>query len=106
MERIGLIEFRNVSVGMAVYVDKLRQWPTNIRCFKAGSCHLIADSEGELLAFAKRIGLRGEWLQPATRSRCAHFDLTVGKRGMALVLGAVELDDREFMDKMRLEVGS
>ena len=25
-----------------VMVDELRIWPTNIRCFKSGSCHLTA----------------------------------------------------------------
>ena len=33
---------------MAVYVDAIQQWPTRIRCFKPGSCHLMADTFEEL----------------------------------------------------------
>jgi len=43
---------------MTVYVDNLVQWPTKIRCFKGGSCHLEADTLEELHAFAAKLGLR------------------------------------------------
>jgi hypothetical protein len=70
---------------VTVYVDELRVWPTSIRCFKAGSCHLTADSVEELHAFAAAIGLRLEWFQDG---RIPHYDLTESRRTRALELGA------------------
>lgn len=78
---------------MSVYVDDLCN-----RGWKLGwSCHLIADDEGELHAFALRIGLRRAWFQPRSSP---HYDLTVGRRADAVALGAVELDRRAFVDKI------
>lgn len=39
---------------MSVYVDGLVVWPTGIRCFKNGSCHLEADTLKELRKLVKR----------------------------------------------------
>jgi hypothetical protein len=41
------------------------------------SCHLIADSVAELIAFAEQIGLRRDWFQPKSSP---HFDLTAAGR--------------------------
>lgn len=78
---------------MTVYVDQIQNWPTSIRCFKAGSCHLIADTVEELHAFAKRLGLRRGWFQP---SSWPHYDLTPARREKAVALGAVEKTSREL----------
>lgn len=72
---------------MAVYVDDLQQWPTKIRCFQAGSCHLSADTLDELHAFARRLGMRRSWFQP--HRRMPHYDLTGARRELALQLGAI-----------------
>lgn len=77
---------------MTVYVDELRQWPTNIRCFKAGSCHLTADTVEELHVFAKRIGMRRSWFQPKSSP---HYDLTPSRRERAIALGAVFVPAKE-----------
>lgn len=77
---------------MAVYVDELRRWPTAIACFKAGSCHLTADTLPELHAFALRLGLRRAWFQGG---RVPHYDLTASRRTLAAHLGAVEVSARE-----------
>jgi hypothetical protein len=46
-------------------VDELQTWPTTIRCFKGGSCHLTCDGDlAELHAFAERIGMKRAWFQP------------------------------------------
>lgn len=71
---------------MTVYIDELHQWPTNLRCFKAGSCHLTADTLVELHAFALDLGLRRGWFQPLSSP---HYDLTKRKRARAIGLGAV-----------------
>ena len=73
---------------MSVYVDPLTpclrsfQWPYN------DSCHLFADSLEELHKLAGKIGLKREWFQGA---RIPHYDLTAGKRELAVRMGAVEL---------------
>jgi len=72
-----------------VYVDRLRDWGWRL----GPSCHMIADCEAELHAFAASIGLRRSWFQSG---RNAHYDLTVKRRASALKKGAVELDDRAF----------
>jgi len=86
---------------MSVYVDELRQWPTTIRCFKAGSCHLTADTTEELHAFAARLGLKREWFQK--HPLLDHYDLTMAKREMALKLGALQSTTR---DRLRAKRGS
>lgn len=78
---------------MSIYVDEIRQWPTPIRCFKAGSCHLSADSLDELHAFARKLRLRREWFQD--HASMPHYDLTIEKRARAVKLGAVEVSARE-----------
>jgi hypothetical protein len=68
-------------------VDELRQWPTKIRCFQAGSCHLTTDGDlEELHAFAATLGLRRAWFQP--HHIAPHYDLTASKRMLALEKGA------------------
>lgn len=75
---------------MAVYVDKLRDWGWRL----GPSCHLIADTNEELHAFAATLGLKRSWFQAKTSG--PHYDLTAGKRARAVELGAVELGDRAF----------
>jgi len=77
---------------MAVYVDEIHAWPTTIRCFRGGSCHLTADSLSELFAFADKLGLRRSWYQPKSTP---HFDLTPKRRARALELGAVFVPAKE-----------
>jgi hypothetical protein len=84
-----------------VFVDELRQWPTTIRCFKAGSCHLTADTLDELHAFAARLGLRREWFQE--HRLAPHYDLTKRRRDDAVRLGAVFMPARTQAIRRRQE---
>lgn len=84
---------------MTVYVDEIIQWPTNIRCFKAGSCHMSADTLEELHAVARKIGLRREWFQD--HRTMPHYDLTPTRREAALRAGAVFVSGREQARKRR-----
>ena len=59
---------------------------------------MIADSVSELIEFAISIGLRPEWYQPKSSP---HFDLTEASRRLAVFRGAVELDRRNFVHKLR-----
>lgn len=73
---------------MPVYVDEIHKYPTRIKCFQPGSCHMVADTLEELHAAAARIGLRQEWFQP--HKRLPHYDLTIGRRAEAIRQGAIE----------------
>ena len=72
---------------MAVYVDPpIWEWRGK------NWCHLTADTESELHAFAARLGLRREWFQRKARAPWQdHYDVTEGMRHKAINLGAVEL---------------
>lgn len=58
--------------------------PTAPRCFRGKrSAHLMADTEEELVHYARLLGMRAFWLQrPGTPY--AHFDLTGAKLAIAL----------------------
>jgi len=80
---------------MAVYVDRLRNWG-----WKYGpSCHLYADTNEELHAFAARLGLKRKWFQ--TSPSGPHYDLTASKRQLAVIYGVTEHTDREMVEHMR-----
>jgi hypothetical protein len=79
---------------MAVYVDNLRDYGWR----HGPSCHLIADSVDELIEFAEQIGMRREWFQPKSSP---HFDLNAEGRAAAVRNGAIELDQRELIKKLR-----
>lgn len=79
---------------MAVYVDQLRDYGWR----HGPSCHLIADSVDELIAFAESIGMRREWFQPKSSP---HFDLNESGRKLAIAHGAIELTQRELIAKLR-----
>jgi hypothetical protein len=82
-----------------VYVDDLMSCIPNANWRWSKSCHLIADSVDELHEFAKRIGMRRAWFQ--NDSRLPHYDLTEKRRSVAVRLGAIEIDRRQFVAKMR-----
>lgn len=79
---------------MAVYVDSLMNWGWRL----GASCHLIADSTEELIEFALSIGLKEKWIQD---KNIVHFDLTASRRVKAVKSGAIELDRKDFVAKMR-----
>jgi hypothetical protein len=73
---------------MAVYVDKQRN-----RFRGMIMCHMLADTEAELHDMADRLGSRREWYQKGAST--PHYDIPLQRRGMALALGAIEIDRRE-----------
>ncbi len=79
---------------MPVYVDNLRDYGWR----HGPSCHLIANSVEELLEFAESMGLRREWFQPKSSP---HFDLTADGRRIAVEHGAIEIDQRQLVKKLR-----
>lgn len=67
---------------MSVYVDELRKWPNARGKFKAGSCHLMADTLEELHSFAKQIGVARHWFHRTKRHQ--HYDLVESERVKAV----------------------
>lgn len=82
---------------MPVYVDPLFTTQQKPRWPFSEACHMIADTVEELHAFAASIGLRRSWFQP----KPAHYDLTRSKRYQAVKQGAIEIDKRELVKKLR-----
>lgn len=74
---------------MTAYVDDMFR-PAQLQGRPAKWSHLFADTTAELLAFARALGLREEWLQHAGTHR-EHFDVTTVKRLEAIDLGAAQI---------------
>lgn len=72
---------------MTVYVDDVRH-----RYGRMVMCHMWADSLDELLAMADRIGVARRWLQEPPKASWVHFDVSLGKKALALAAGAVLTD--------------
>ena len=83
---------------MTVYVDEVLDWTLIAKARGLRHthwCHLTADTETELHAFAARLGLRRSWYQRKGPNDVAwHYDITPPKRAHALRLGAHEVDCR------------
>lgn len=58
-------------------------------------CHMVADTESELMEMAKRIGLQAKWLQ-RSNSGILHFDVCRTKRLRACIAGAQSISRREL----------
>jgi hypothetical protein len=81
---------------MSVYVDS-----ANISFRGMTMCHMIADSLDELHAMADRLGLRREWFQAAPPASFPHYDVSLGKRQLAVAHGAIECDRKAIVEHMR-----
>jgi len=89
---------------MTVYVDDAGI-PASVRngsrVHTSTWCHLTADTQEELHAFAARLGLKRSYFQPGKPlggkpSPFWHYDVTAGKRAQAVALGALEVPTREL----------
>lgn len=80
---------------MTVYVDDVRH-PFG----RMVMCHMWADSLDELLAMVDRIGVQRKWIQghptlsfgKHKEASWVHFDITLGKKKLAIAAGAVLTD--------------
>lgn len=79
---------------MSVYVDDAFI-EAKVARFNSRWCHLTADSEQELVEFARGLGLKASYLQNSGRPSF-HFDVTEGKRKHAVAAGAIEIGWRDF----------
>ena len=74
---------------MPVYVDDMRA-----KFGRLVMCHMIADTEEELLTMADRIGVQRRWIQYPGTYR-VHFDIALNKRALAVAAGAKEITWRQ-----------
>ncbi len=82
-------------MGVSVYVDDAFAESDRWGPWKGGG-HMQADTLEELQEMADRLGLKRSWLQSKPgRPWRDHYDLTAGKRELAIALGAVSVTWRE-----------
>ena len=62
-------------------------------------CHMIADSHEELMAMAATIGIQSRWLQHSGTYK-EHFDVSMGKRALALQHGAQAITWEDLAEKV------
>lgn len=72
---------------MAVYVDDVRH--TFGRMIM---CHCWADTEEELFAMMRRIGVNTKWVQRPPKASWLHFDISLAMKARAIEAGAVLTD--------------
>lgn len=72
---------------MTVYVDDVRH-----EFGRMVMCHMWADTEDELHAMADRIGLQRRWFQQPPKASWKHYDISLGKKDLALQNGALLTD--------------
>ena len=87
---------------MGVYVDDMKA-----QFGRMVMCHMIADSRQELLEMVDKIGVHRKWIQKSGTPR-EHFDISLGKRKLAVENGARQITSRELFHKIndRDRVGS
>lgn len=84
---------------MTIYVDEVRDYPFNAKLPSTRWCHMACDGDiEELHALAQKIGLKRSWFQ---KGSLPHYDLTEGRRKMAVQNGAVEVTSRELVVKCK-----
>jgi hypothetical protein len=84
---------------MTAYVDDVRH-----KYGRMIMCHLWADTIEELLAMVDRIGVQRKWLQQPPKASWMHFDISLGKKILAITAGAVLTDKygpSEFVARQR-----
>lgn len=72
---------------MTVYVDEVEHPFGNMIM-----CHMWADTLPELMAMVDRIGVQRKWLQRPPKASWVHFDISLGKKALAIKAGAVLTD--------------
>lgn len=81
---------------MTVYVDDMEAsfTPTHVSGRRYVMCHMMADTDEELLAMADKIGVNRKWIQRVPSG--THFDIARTKRALAIKAGAEEITAREM----------
>jgi hypothetical protein len=88
---------------MSVYVDPVMAHGGSDTFRWERSCHMYADSLGELHAMALSIGLKRSWFQD--KDKLPHYDLVGTKRKAAVDAGAIEHTREQMVQFMRTRAG-
>ena len=75
---------------MTVYIDD-----AFIPYGRMKMCHMVADSEEELHEMADKIGMKRKWFQ---EGKVPHYDVSKGKRELAIELGVTEITTKELVE--------
>ncbi len=96
--QIRLVAGQTGSV--AVYVDPLTNWRWIVQGEEVESCHMVADTDAELHAMARHIGMRLEWAQKMDHENQYHhhYDLVASRRQLAVEAGAIEITHDQIVD--------
>lgn len=95
---------------MSILIDPPVDWGHRLNRKYGPNSHMFSDLPGdagtaELLAFARSIGMRPEWLQkPGTCHE--HFDVFVARRPLAVAAGAREVTKLEAVNVWRAKRGA
>ncbi len=100
-------EFAAPAVVKPVYVDELFVMASrNPQAFRTGLrhghrwCHLWSDDLEALHAMARKLRMLRAWFQD--KPGFPHYDLVPPRRAAAVILGAVEMPLREWMEAKRI----
>lgn len=85
---------------MAVYIDNY-----NAPFRRMIMCHMIADTQEELLLMAKSIGLAEKWIQDKGEYS-EHFDVSLTMKKLAIGHGAIEITARDFARRCGLRANA
>jgi len=55
-------------------------------------CHMWADTDAELHAMARQVGLQEKWFQCPPRASWNHYDISLTLKAKAIALGAILTD--------------
>lgn len=80
---------------MSVYVDSAK-----IAYGRMKMCHMLADTSQELAEMANKIGVKQKWIQYAGTPK-EHFDICASKREKAVLLGAIEIDNKRLAELLK-----
>jgi hypothetical protein len=82
---------KSMEQNMSVYVDDAFLKYRNMKM-----CHLVADTQEELLSMVDKIGVRRKWIQNP-RTHKEHFDICSSKRILAVKAGAIEVTGAQLV---------
>lgn len=83
---------------MSIYVSEMMISLISPRWRYSHHCYLVADTTKELHSFARKLSLKRSWFQNKT---LPHYDLTINKRRQAVKFGAIEINRKLLVEKIR-----
>lgn len=79
---------------MAVFVGTIEYAFDRMKMF-----HLVADNLDQLHQMVDKIGISRRWFQNTKSDGIPHYDICKSKKVLAIQHGAIELNDRQILDR-------